>query len=106
MTTTTPDSVTRIFVTVGTSGRVAAYSPAFKQAVFDELGRWVNEQRASLASTERSDGGDDDDEDDDDGVGAGPVPASSESMMGLQIKVEGDSSTEQERRHVKDESDG
>lgn len=104
-TTTTPDSVTRIFVTVGTSGRVAAYSPAFKQAVFDELGRWVNEQRASLASTERS-GGDDDDEDDDDGVGAGPVPASSESMMGLQIKVEGDSSTEQERRHVKDESDG
>lgn len=35
----------RVFVTMGTSGRVAAYSPAYKREVFNELGKWVNEER-------------------------------------------------------------
>lgn len=39
----------RIFVTMGTSGRVAAYSPAYKREVFKELGDWVNGERAMTA---------------------------------------------------------
>lgn len=35
----------RIFVTMGTSGRVAAYLPAYKRKVFNDLGDWVNEVR-------------------------------------------------------------
>lgn len=34
-----------IFVTMGTSGRVAAYSPAYKREVFAELGQWVQMER-------------------------------------------------------------
>ncbi|ORY75820.1 uracil-DNA glycosylase-like protein [Protomyces lactucae-debilis] len=37
-----------VFVTMGTSGRVAAYSPAYKRQVFAELGRWVNSERSAV----------------------------------------------------------
>lgn len=44
------DSECRIFVTMGTSGRVAAYSPAYKKEVFAELGAWVRQQRGDQSA--------------------------------------------------------
>lgn len=37
----------RIFVTMGTSGRVAGYTPAYKREVFNQLGAWMTQQRAN-----------------------------------------------------------
>ncbi|CCG82423.1 Uracil DNA glycosylase superfamily protein [Taphrina deformans PYCC 5710] len=46
-----------IFVTMGTSGRVAAYSPAYKREVFARLGDWVKGERHKMVklSSEISD---------------------------------------------------